>query len=282
MSINSKNIVVLYHADCPDGFGAAYVAWKKFADRAEYIPMFHHAPVPEMSGKELYLLDISYDAQTLKQLSDTNTVMVIDHHVSREQETKSVKHLYATDNSGTGLAWQHFFQSEPLPEILKYIEEEDIWKFKSPNIKEILMVFHLIPHDFKVWDVEIKRFEEQPEVKQQYIVEGAAMLRYKEWLIKRIMKNINPIEFEGYKTFAVNSSVFASEIGHIISAELAPPIGVVWAHRGGRIAVSLRSDGSVNVGDLAAKYGGGGHTAAAAFTLPLDGTLPWKYQKDSQ
>ena len=29
-----KNIVVIYHADCRDGFGAAYAAWKKFGDRA--------------------------------------------------------------------------------------------------------------------------------------------------------------------------------------------------------------------------------------------------------
>ena len=34
-----KNIVVLYHADCLDGFGAAYAAWEKFGDTAEYIPV---------------------------------------------------------------------------------------------------------------------------------------------------------------------------------------------------------------------------------------------------
>ena len=33
------NISVLYHADCPDGFGGAYAAWKKFGDTAEYIPV---------------------------------------------------------------------------------------------------------------------------------------------------------------------------------------------------------------------------------------------------
>jgi len=35
----NKEIVVLYHANCLDGFGAAYAAWKKFGDTADYIPV---------------------------------------------------------------------------------------------------------------------------------------------------------------------------------------------------------------------------------------------------
>ena len=29
--------VVIYHADCTDGFGAAYSAWKQLGNRAEYL-----------------------------------------------------------------------------------------------------------------------------------------------------------------------------------------------------------------------------------------------------
>ena len=32
-----KKIVVIYHDQCRDGFGAAYAAWKKFGDDASYI-----------------------------------------------------------------------------------------------------------------------------------------------------------------------------------------------------------------------------------------------------
>jgi hypothetical protein len=39
--------VVIYHADCRDGFGAAYAAWKKFGDNASYIPWRDHAVAPE-------------------------------------------------------------------------------------------------------------------------------------------------------------------------------------------------------------------------------------------
>jgi len=33
------SIVVVYHKGCMDGFGAALVAWKKFGDQANYIPV---------------------------------------------------------------------------------------------------------------------------------------------------------------------------------------------------------------------------------------------------
>ena len=36
-----KSIVVIYHAPCPDGFAAAYAAWRKFGDNASYLSAGH-------------------------------------------------------------------------------------------------------------------------------------------------------------------------------------------------------------------------------------------------
>src|SRR3989338_9515798 len=46
-SMNALKTAILYHANCPDGFGGAYAAWKKFGDSAEYIPVKHGKPIPE-------------------------------------------------------------------------------------------------------------------------------------------------------------------------------------------------------------------------------------------
>ena len=43
MDPNSVNVVI-YHADCTDGFGAAYSAWKQLGNRAEYYPCKHGTP----------------------------------------------------------------------------------------------------------------------------------------------------------------------------------------------------------------------------------------------
>ena len=42
-----ERTIVAYHGNCPDGFGGAYAAWKKFGDTAEYLPLSYGKPVPE-------------------------------------------------------------------------------------------------------------------------------------------------------------------------------------------------------------------------------------------
>jgi len=44
------SIFVLYHANCFDGFGAKYAAWRKFGNNAEYIAVNYGQPLPNISG----------------------------------------------------------------------------------------------------------------------------------------------------------------------------------------------------------------------------------------
>src|SRR3989344_9258076 len=69
MHVHHKEIAVLYHGGCPDGFGGAYAAWKKFDDTADYIPLKHGKPAPEnLDGKELYFIDFCYPQPIMEQL----------------------------------------------------------------------------------------------------------------------------------------------------------------------------------------------------------------------
>src|SRR3990167_10123181 len=82
MHEHHKDIAVLYHGNCPDGFGGAYAAWKKFGDSAEYIPVKHGKPIPEgLAGKKLYLIDFCYPKDIMDTLIATaDSVTVLDHH----------------------------------------------------------------------------------------------------------------------------------------------------------------------------------------------------------
>jgi phosphoesterase RecJ-like protein len=44
-------------------------------------------------------------------------------------------------------------------------------------------------------------------------------------------------------------------------------VGVIFIAKGDKTKVCLRSDGKLNVGEVASQYGGGGHAAAAGCTL---------------
>ena len=59
---------VIYHADCTDGFGAAYSAWKCLGNRAEYHACKHGTTPPDVKGKNVVILDFSFNNATTKEM----------------------------------------------------------------------------------------------------------------------------------------------------------------------------------------------------------------------
>ena len=76
--------LVIYHADCTDGFGAAFAAWLKFGDEAEYLPMNYNQPfpyTPDLRQRDLYILDFSFPRDVMDSLfTNSKRVVWLDHH----------------------------------------------------------------------------------------------------------------------------------------------------------------------------------------------------------
>ena len=76
------------------------------------------------------------------------------------------------------------------------------------------------------------------------------------------------VSVAGHTVPAVHSPVLASQIGERLAAD--HPFGVIWHQKDGRRYFSLRSKaGGISVSDIAAQYGGGGHTHAAGFSVAI-------------
>ena len=276
----AKKIIVLYHSDCRDGFSAAWAAWKKFKNKADYIPTeARELPKKSLKGKEIYVLDNSFPASVLKILIKNNlSLTVIDHHISSEKDVKSIpSYVFDLNHSGAVLTWKYFHPKKPLPKLLRYVEDADIWRFREPFTKEISTRLNLEEFTFTRWS-RLANLLEKAAKRKKYAEEGKIILHYKNMLIDRLVTKANDVVFEKFKTKAVNSPLFRSEIGHVLAKKYGP-IGIIWRESKGKISISLRSNGKVDVSKLAAKYGGGGHKAAAAFTLGINSKLPWKYLK---
>lgn len=274
----NKNTVVIYHGECRDGFGGVFAAWLKFGNKAEYIGVKHWGSPPEgLTGKEIYFIDFVYKPEVMRRIvADNKRVVVIDHHVTAK-ESVAIAHesLYKMENSGAVLAWQYFHPQKAVPKLLTYIEDNDLWRFKISKSKEIFMYLETVPWDFKIWKRLAARLE-KTETRKNIIEKGAAILDFEQSMVRSLVdSNAELVEFEGYKVLAVNSPVAHSDIGHVL-AKNHPPLGIIWSERDGKIKVSLRSDGTVDVSEIAKKYGGGGHKAAAAFSIDADKPKPWK------
>lgn len=277
-----KSIVILYHADCPDGFGAAWAAWKHFGKKADYIPIYHQTPPPKgLTGKNIYQLDITYFGKDLTKLLQANTVTTIDHHISaKDTIEKAHQFYYALENSGAVLAWKFFHAQKPVPWLLRYVEDNDLWKFALPRSREITTVIPTTVYDFKSWDSMMKKME-KPEGRKEYANMGAAMVKYQERLVQELVSKADEAIFAGKKIGVVNCAASDSLKSYVGAALIKKgyPFAVIWQRFAKTVKVSLRSGGKVDVSKTAKRFGGGGHMAAASFWIKASKKLPWRYTR---
>jgi len=275
-----KKIVIIYHRNCSDGFGAAWVAWKKFGNQAEYITATHPSSPPKnLKGKEVYMLDFCYSAKEMQAvLREVLKLTVIDHHISQKNAIKfSTNYVFNTSNSGAVLAWKYFFPGQKTPKLLLYIEDKDIWKWSLKGTQEYFAFLETHNFDFKVWDKLIKDFADTTKRKSFYGL-GAAITSFNNQQIDALASSAESVIFDNRKCLAVNSPLFISEIGHILALKIKG-VGIVWCKKGNKLKISMRSNGKIDVAKIATKKGGGGHRSAASFSLDITDSiikLPWK------
>ncbi len=277
-----KDIVVVYHGKCPDGFGGAYAAWKKFGDMANYIPALHGAPAPNLTGKEVYMIDFSYPLDVLLHIEkEAKRLVVLDHHMGAREAVESVKeHVFNNDHSGSGIAWNYFHPDTSLPRLLAYIEDNDLWRHSLPHGKEVAAYIGTMQFAFESFDTVVRKVETDEGFKQ-IIQKGSAFAEYFEHTVSHLLEYAELVVLDEYTVFAVNSPrLFRSELGHRL-AEKHAPFAIVWYVSEGRWHFSLRGDGSVDVSEIARRRGGNGHHDAASFRLPLNKPLPFTFLAQS-
>jgi hypothetical protein len=145
--VPARPVTVFYHADCPDGFGAAYAAWLRFGAGARYRAMHHGQPwkMAEIAGHEVFILDFSFVPDVLEAIAGlAGPVVQIDHHASARQPwadrlgkspdgAEIFRHpalpltvIFDLGKSGVHLAWEHFHPDRPVPLVLRHVEDVDL------------------------------------------------------------------------------------------------------------------------------------------------------------
>jgi oligoribonuclease NrnB/cAMP/cGMP phosphodiesterase (DHH superfamily) len=259
--------LVLYHAECADGFGAAWALWKRYPT-SRFLPVKHGEPPPQnLGGERIVIVDFSYPRPVLERLAkEAASLLVLDHHITAQQALSDLPYAYFDQTrSGAVLAWQ-WAHDAPVPWLLQYIQDKDLWQWALPHSREISAALASYPFDFALWD----SFQQQ-ELER----EGRAILRYENELVAKLATHAVLVSFEGAVVPSVQSAVLTSQIGERLSSSY--PFCIIWHDRNGRRYYSMRSrEDGVDVGTIASSFGGGGHTHAAGFSIPLrpDGTVP--------
>jgi oligoribonuclease NrnB/cAMP/cGMP phosphodiesterase (DHH superfamily) len=297
-----KPDVMLYHANCADGFGAAWAAWKLWGDDVEYIPVSYGERPPEVLDKHVLIGDFSYKRDGIDTiLQGAKSLIILDHHKTAEAELKPFavysrqperftlatatsmlgdldrgKHPpvlanFDMNRSGARMVWNFCHPDRAAPALIEFIEDRDLWQFKYEITAAFGLWLRSEPFSFARWS-EIHKDLQTLDGRLRIEGEAAAMQRFFDQKVAEIAAHPRWIHLSGYTAIACNCpNMFASEVGHkLLDAHPGSPFAVCYSDQGETRSFSLRSaDDRVDVAEVARKFGGGGHRNAAGFGVPL-------------
>ena len=215
--------LVIYHANCTDGFGAAFAAWMKLGDEAEYVPMQYgevKAPVnligmfgDTFKGRDVYVLDFSLPKDVMKWLfSEVKLVVWRDHHASAFKDhgftpnapdeppiEPLTKHNVLLDNNKSGalLAWEFFHPGTEVPMLIQHIDDRDRWQWKLEGSAEIHAALgSMQPWSFEQWEKKCSMLNDYGDgmefndwaFVEELKEEGTAILRAQKQHVERMAK----------------------------------------------------------------------------------------------
>ncbi len=273
-----KKIVATYHKDCTDGTAAAAVILKKFPE-ALVFPL-HHSYTREDLQPIISLIDNETDFYTIdcalgvnEMLNKGVKVTTIDHHASVKEsceklskENSNYSFVFDNDRSGASLSWNYFFPDQELPELIKYVEDVDLWKWKyGDDTKNVINYFSM--------------FSNKPEEFLKYMSSdlsdiktlGKAITMYKDEKEKQYSE-ILPIKMKigKFEVPAINLVNSKSEMGNYFSQKFGETV-MLYNIDGDSVKISFRSfqDYNPSALELAETVGGGGHSRAAGAKIKL-------------
>lgn len=277
---NDPQPLVIYHGrSCPDGFSAALAAWLYYAGRAEFLALDHGdisalEQLPVLSGRAVYILDFSFSPELLRGIEARAAKLVLlDHHKSAAEKLTGfacrcgVVH-FDMAKSGARLAWEFFQPGAPLPDLVRFVEDRDIWVWRFPESAGFLAALDMEPFDFARW-AEIAAFS--PAQLTTFMARGHAMDEKFSKLAADIAEAAQPVTFNGQRGLMVNApGVFHSLIGNLLSQQ-SGSFALMWVvDKGGVVKVGLRSQRGFDCIPLAESMGGGGHAQACGFKMGIE------------
>lgn len=265
--------LIIYHGNCADGFGGAWVAHKYFKGECDLYAGKYGEPPPDVTNRVVYIIDFSYKLPDMERIAAQATYLVlIDHHKTTVEELKHWEPecpgiiILDMGHSGSMLAWKHFFPLDPPPALLDHIQDRDLWRFRLKGTREIQAALFSYPYHIPTWNrlmldtdlstlrsdgvaIERKHFKDIGEllgVTQRWAtIDG--------WLV--------PIANMPY--------TLASDACEEMARRHGSPFAACYYDTPKRREFSLRSlPNGIDVSEVARRYGGGGHRGAAGFSVP--------------
>ena len=281
--------ICIYHGHCDDGFAAAWaVRFAAGKDAFEFYPGVYQQDPPDVTDRHVLMVDFSYKRPVLERMAAVaKSVVIFDHHKTAAEDLSDLptpppfaewprkppiglSAIFDMSRSGAGLTWDLTSGGE-RPGFINYIEDRDLWRKRLPGGDDFTIALRSYPQDFETWDTLVFRVD-------ALIEEGATIQRYYRLRVEELKRSAYQASIAGAPFWVANAPYFAaSEVAGEL-AEREHGFGAFYFEVSqGRWQYSLRGRGDFDVSEIARKFGGGGHKAAAGFTVdaPVHDTTGW-------
>lgn len=281
----------IYHGKCADGFTAAwaaYTAWDRNLDHIEFHPGVYSEPPPDVTGRDVIMVDFSYKAPVIAEMAKSaKSILILDHHKTaqddlapyivpdltwemwNDNECPDVSAVFDMDRSGAGLTWDFFHRGEARPALVNYVEDRDLWRFNLEASREVSAYIFAHEYTFAFWD-DMAKVMADPNGLQTVFSMGAAIeLTHHKDVAELVSVCKRRMRIGGVEVWGASLPyTLTSDAGHLM-AQGEAFAACYWDTPNGRV-FSLRStEDGADVSLVAKDYGGGGHKHASGFTVPL-------------
>lgn len=281
---NAIDCLVLHHNDADGKSAAAVVGYFEYMDCTFYsINYGYDIPWNLIKrAKKVYMVDFALqpfkEMIKILEMKGDNFIW-IDHHktsiadeVASGQKFKGIREIGL---AGCELTWKYFTQ-EPFPKIIEMIGRYDVWDLKIGEdlfaIQSGLILYDTDPSNTHFWH---KLLEDDMTLYNQVLERGRTCLEYQSKRNETYCKSHSfDLVWEGYRFLVLNvlntnSRVFDARWNHDDYDAM-----MVFGYTNRNWSFSMYTDKpGIDVGTLARKMGGGGHTGASGFqctTFPFE------------
>jgi uncharacterized protein len=276
-------MLVIYHANCHDGFCCAWLLWRHGVVNPEGLVPAQYGDEPpwdKMSERESVMVcDFSYPRDVLERVrAKCKSLVVLDHHKTAQENLRGLDYCtFDVEKSGGRLTWEWLVKHEccgvcpERPWLVDYTEDRDLWRHGLTDTREVHAALSSYSLELSTWEsLHVRGW-------RALVPEGRALLRYRAQVVAEHVKRAREIEMSGrggsHKVLAVNATTLYSEVAGALAE--GRPFGACYFDRAGTDGRVVRqwslrstSDG-VDVSEIARARGGGGHEHAAGFEETL-------------
>jgi len=269
----SATPLCIFHKNCLDGRAAAAVVKRK-EGKCEFRPMAYGTgtPIPSGVGRRVYVVDFALPADDMRQLQrEASELIWLDHHeTSIAIQAELGFGTIDRAECGATITWRHCFPDSPLPQVLAYVRDKDLWRWELPDSKAITagLEDRFSDTDFaSLLDADLEQMRKRGEP-----LVNARRKQVKRSAARGVAVN-DPYGLRGIRALVVNDLNNVSDLGdHICMPTERGGLGFDLAicftmRRDGKWIHSLRSAGRVDCAAVAEHRGGGGHPNAASYVI---------------